>query len=339
MMKRFAALYTSPSASFIDHIAPLASLLKIPLLVTEEEHALKIATYYPEVELHHWPDLPLRLEELCAKFDTLIECGYWADEFRRCLETLYGKKMHLIFCPHGQSDKGYLAPLLAPYAKQEKVLLYGDLMKEMLSDLKIALPKHAVVGNYRKLYYERHRARHLKWAQERIFSKLDPSCPTLLYAPTWNDLDQASTFFEGVERLIEQKSASWNLLIKAHPLLLQKEPARFYRLNLEKKGVVVDCDFPLIYPLLERSAAYLGDYSSIGYDALSFDKPLFFLTKPQLPEARLHACGEVLDPKENLFEKILQKIPQAGRFQKNREALYQKAFAKGADVRQAVEER
>ena len=216
-MKRCAALNTSPGASFLDHIAPLSSLLGIPLIATEEEHASKISRYYPEVALHYLPDLSFRLKEISEEFDTLIECSYWADEFRQLLNQCYGKKMRLIFCPHGQSDKGYGAPLLAPYASQEAVLLYGDLMKEMLGELGIALPKHAEMGNYRRLYYEKHRVRHLELAKEELFSQLDPKSRTLLYAPTWNDLDGATTFFDGVERLILEKPTDWNLLIKAHP--------------------------------------------------------------------------------------------------------------------------
>ena len=336
-MKRCAALNLSPSTSFLDHIAPLASLLGIPLISLNEDHVARIKAYYPEVQLRYEPELSFHLKELCEEFDRLVSCGYWAKEFGQSLQDLYGKKMQLIFCPHGQSDKGYAAPLLAPYALQDAVLLYGPLMKQMVDELQIRLPKAALIGNYRKIYYEKHRLRHLKLAEEQIFSQLEKNLPTLLYAPTWNDQDRGSSFIEVARDLILNKPPHWNLLIKAHPQIAEKEAGHFFGLPLPKKGVVVDCDFPLIYPVLERADAYLGDYSSVGYDALAFDLPLFFLQKPHLPPMRLHECGEILASGRDLFQTLIAKIPQAKRFEEKRRKLYSLAFDPRATLQSAME--
>ena len=62
-------------------------------------------------------------------------------------------------------------------------------------------------------------------------------------------------------------------------------------------------DFPLIYPLLKQVDIYLGDYSSMGYDFLYFNRPLFFLShKPTL----LQRCG--LSLKENDFSALYSTI-------------------------------
>jgi CDP-glycerol glycerophosphotransferase (TagB/SpsB family) len=240
--------------------------------------------------------------------------------------------MKLIFCPHGQSDKGYHSSLLSPYARQDIVLLYGNLMKEMLIDLNLwdKIGHKVVVGNFRQLYYQKNRERLLKIAHTEIFSKLNRAHPTLLFAPTWNDDERSTTFFEWGEKLVNDLPATWNLVIKLHPNLAQHDPVLYYRLPfIEKKhpNLLIVEDFPPIYPLLEIADVYLGDYSSIGYDFLFFQKPMFFLQKPHLAKARLHTCGRVLNPSEHLFKSIESYLPKAYKFKEMQKRLYQHAFA------------
>jgi hypothetical protein len=323
-----AAALNTDGIHLLDHIAPLASLSNIPLIVTEEENAALAAKYYPEVELRFWPDLEFRLKDLAAEFDTLIECKYWAPHLKHLFHVLFKKEMRLIFCPHGQSDKGYSAPLLAPYALQDIVLLYGDLLKEMLIDLNVwdSIQAHATIGNYRLHYFQKHKKRLLAFAQEEVFSKLNSDNKTLLYAPTWRDADHSSTFFEFCEKIIRELPEDWNLILKIHPLLEKRDPALFYRLTIfeeKRQNFAFVHTFPLIYPLLEKVDAYLGDYSSVGYDILAFQKPMFFLPNPHLPPARLHSCGKILFPEENIF-KAMEKVEDLMLAQS---ALYAKAFA------------
>ena len=55
---------------------------------------------------------------------------------------------------------------------------------------------------------------------------------------------------------------------------------QFCRLhNFWMYGLIFLKDFPLVYPLLAHTDIYLGDMSSIGYDFLPFNKPMFFLNK------------------------------------------------------------
>ena len=69
-------------------------------------------------------------------------------------------------------------------------------------------------------------------------------------------------------------------------------------------------DFPPIYPLLERSVCYIGDYSSIGYDFLVFDRPLFFIPSSKSPSSSytspLYRCGLTLLPED--LAQIKEKI-------------------------------
>ena len=337
-MRTFAL---SNDVLFLDHISPLASLMGWPLIVTKEENAVLASKYYPEVDLLYWPDLEFRFKELAEKCDALVGCHFWEPSIKYLFRAFYQKEMRLIFCPHGQSDKGYAAPSLSPYGRQEAVLLYGDLMKEMLIEMKIwdLIPAFAQVGNFRFSYYEKHRLRLDKAAEIEIFSHLERSNRTLLYAPTWNDPDSSTTFFECGEKLLRELPADWNLIIKLHPFILEKNPELFYRLSAieeQRSNFLLVREFPAIYPILERIDAYLGDYSSIGYDVLAFQKPMFFLRQPYLPPARLHACGRIIDFSANLFQSIEQGLSQAEAFIPFQAALYKKAFAQIEDIQKVI---
>jgi CDP-glycerol glycerophosphotransferase (TagB/SpsB family) len=317
-----AALNTGPDIHLLDHIAPLAALKKIPLLISEEENYALAAKYYPNVELRYTPEF--NYQKLAAEFDTLYECKYWTPQIKETFRLLTRKNMELVFCPHGQSDKGYAAPLLAPYAIQDKILLYGPLMQKMLSELQIPLPKHEFIGNYRLQYYRKHQTHYQSLAHTEIFSHLNPQNKTLLYAPTWQDADQATTFFAYATKLVSELPPDWNLLIKINPSLESKDPALYQRLtmHLDKPNCLLLHKSPPIYPILEQIDAYLGDYSSVGYDVLPFQKPMFFLLQDRLPKGRLHQCGTILDPNQNLFRTI-DAVNRHGEAQRE---LYQEAY-------------
>jgi hypothetical protein len=165
-----------------------------------------------------------------------------------------------VFCPHGQSDKGYAHPLLAPYAQQDVVLLYGELLQTMLKELGITA-RSAKVGNYRLSFYLKHKKFYDELAEQELFSRIPQKKRTLLYAPTWNDADTATTFFQWAPTLLSNIPEEWNILIKLHPLLEQRDPVRFYQIAAlaeNKPNAMLVLDFPVIYPLLARSDIYLG---------------------------------------------------------------------------------
>lgn len=301
----------------LDHIAPLAHLMGIPLYTTEEENYRLARHYYPQVEHRFEPDLDFKLRSLAEEFDALFECKFWAAHLKNLFRDLYKKDMRLIYCPHGQSDKDNLAQ----YAFQDAALLYGDLMVHMLKELKVQLPDHAFVGNYRYLFYLKHRPFYDHLAKEEIFSKFSNQKPFLLYAPTWKDGNQSTSFFEYGKKVIDEVPSDWNLIVKLHPLLEQRHPAHFYAItsSIERKeNVLLVSDFIPVYPILSRCDAYLGDYSSVGYDFLLFQKPLYFL--PTRKGTRLHSCGTVLN--SNFYSMIEKKIG----LQAQQRDLYNHAF-------------
>src|SRR5438105_1920604 len=73
------------------------------------------------------------------------------------------------------------------------------------------------------------------------------------------------------------------------------DPDHYYKVMPEKTSkhnLLFITDFPLIYPLLAKTDIYLGDVSSIGYDFLFFQKPMFFFnpfsSKKSSPQHVMH---------------------------------------------------
>ena len=72
----------------------------------------------------------------------------------------------------------------------------------------------------------------------------------------------------------------------------------------------------LVFPILANTDLYIGDMSSIGYDYLIFDKPLFFLNKQNFDveqdrRAYLFRCGVDIKPNDfpNLYPIIEKSLP------------------------------
>ena len=97
--------------------------------------------------------------------------------------------------------------------------------------------------------------------------------------------------------MIDHLPDQYNLLIKVHPnLTLQRgiEIDRFIEQYQHHANIGFLTDFPLIYPILENTDIYIGDRSSIGYDFLAFERPMFFIdSRADYP---LSQCGLTVDP-------------------------------------------
>jgi hypothetical protein len=326
-----AAISSSYDSHLLDHIAPLASLCNMPLIFNEEKNHELLERYYPEVTLEYEPNLEIKFPDFAEKFDTLFSCQRWPAHVPYLFETLYNKKMRLIFCPHGQSDKGFKSPILHTYIGQQMVLLYGKLHLEMLEMLEIlpSVGSFATVGNYRLHYYLKHKAFFDQLVSLEILSQFaHPQNPILLYAPTWNDRDESTSFFDWAPFLIDQLPSHWNLIVKPHPLLETGSPAKFYRLLSQfehRSNVVFLSDFPLVYPILNQTTAYLGDFSSVGYDFLHFLRPMFFFQNDNIPNGPLRKCGQIITKDSSLFPMIEQEL-KSPQFTNAQKALYAHAF-------------
>ena len=324
---RFCGVNTGTEFHLLDHIAPLSAILKMPLIVTEEKNYALAKKYYPQVETRFIPDLEFNLSYLAKNFDALFECRYWYPHLKTLFQTLYGKSMRLVFCPHGQSDKGYQHPTLAPYADQDAVLLYGDLLIEMLKELQVypSIQNACVTGNYRAYFYEKQGAFYKPFIDALNLEKKNK---TLLYAPTWKDSDRSTSFFEKGRQVIDTLPKDWNLIVRVHPLLEQRDPGRYYSIAAlvdKKPNARLIGEFPPVYPMLQKVDAYLGDASSVGYDFLYFQKPMFLF--PDDRKKRLTTCAKIIDSKKEIYSQLDLSNP----YKEKQKALYQYAFGAPVD--------
>lgn len=304
----------------LDHLAPLCSLFEVPLVVTEETIFSLAKQYYPSLQLLFCPPL-----ELPSFFLNTFDCALTCLP-RPLIDLLFftgepAKRIHTIWCPHGNSDKGWKVPLIEGVKEEELLLVYGNRMRLFLEAKQISIPTLSV-GNYRLLYYQRHLA---------FYESLFPSFPypTLLYAPTWQDKEKSSSL-EGIWKYLSQQTfTKLNLLIKPHPHLQKQYP---FLLDQLKNHATVLEDQPLIYPLLQQIALYMGDMSSIGYDFLSFNRPMIFFNPNRRNATQdlglyLTQCGIVLCPEEYpVLHSHISSLLQEDPYKEIRAKIYQETF-------------
>lgn len=281
-----AGLIYGPEFQYLDHLAPLCALLNIPLVVTEEQIAKQAKKFYPDLSLLYWNSLEA-LEKIVLEFDTII-CSTprpLFDEVFYFAQAMNQKKVQTIWCPHGNSDKGRSSPFMEGLVEEDLILTYGLRIENFLKEKGIDVPTKRI-GNYRLAYYQKHKAFY------DTFLPIKEK-PIILYAPTWQDREQNSSFPKIWSQLLNSPK-EFTLLVKLHPHLYKQFPKEVAELS-EKVPLIEN--FPPIYPLLARTDLLIGDKSSIGYDFLYFEKPMIHLNETALP-------GKILTPKKYdcLFE-------------------------------------
>jgi len=302
-----AGLIYGFSPHYIDHLAPLCSLIGVPLIVTEPEIEAAVRSFYPELPVFCLPSLSLP-EKVIEAIDILFVCTprILVDEAFFVAQAFRKKKIQSVWCPHGNSDKGHKSNHMEALNEETNSFVYGEKMIDFLKEKGVfaQIRNLLEVGNYRLSYYQKHTKFYDALFRNRILVKIPPSERTFLYAPTWQDTENSSSFYQGVPHLIENLPQNANLIIKPHPNIITKDETTYRKLvetYSHKKNVLFLENFPTVYPLLARCDVYIGDFSSIGYDFLSFDKPMFFLndTKREFtedPGLYLYRCGTEIRP-------------------------------------------
>lgn len=312
-IKKCAGLIYGKMAHHLDHIAPLCALMQIPLIVTEEEIAASARRFYPEIEVIT-ADYLACPEFTVSRFDLLFYSipRDLFDEIFFLAQTLLQKKVHTIWCPHGNSDKGQSIYHMEALHKEETALVYGKQMIDFLQRKNVfnQLKSHVITSNYRYEIYLKNKAFYDDLAEREIARRLPAQAGrTILYAPTWQDYEQSCSFFDAMPPLAEQLPADRNLIVKLHPNLLENQDLLVEEIldrYRSKDNILFLFDFPPIYPLLNLADVYLGDMSSIGYDFLAFDRPMFFLNQNARDPLYLFRCG--IEIKKEDYDKIYQKI-------------------------------
>ncbi len=274
----------------LDHLAPFCSLMGWPLIVTEEEIFQLCRLYYPDLCVEQWNVIEAPFE-VTKQFDVIVTTLPRAafDDIFFIAEATLRKRLKTIWLPHGNSDKGHLLPWMEALSSEEMVLVYGPKMIDFLA-LKQALSSIQTVvsvGNFRWVYFQKHRQFY-----ETLLADMGLKGPFILYAPTWKDAENSSSFEMAVDAVIEELGDAHRLVIKPHPNQSELATTEQRKLCYSSKPRLTWLDrFPPIYPLLEQTSHLLGDFSSIGYDFLRFNRPMFFFNKADRP---LHDPGRFL---------------------------------------------
>lgn len=336
LLTKAACLQTGVKPHLLDHLANMASILNIPLIVTDpliEELARK---YYPYTQTIYIEERRCSLAFLKENFNTLIvSCKHFSSELSVSIAKLFHQKIHFFYLPHGNSDKGWLDPSKDPLLGGDLTFLYGKQMKQMLNDRGVlkTLNGSVTTGNYRLRCYQNNRPILDPLIENEIFSKFEKKQTTLLYAPTYNDEENSSSFIEIGPTLLANVPDHFNVIVKLHPNLEEREPEKVYPIigAYEKKNIMFLKEMPLVYPLLSHVDLYLGDFSSVGYDFLSFNKPLYFINKDNRKGASTSLFQAGIEiPKEeygdvfSFIEKTLQENQKDK--QAARKKLYENCF-------------
>jgi hypothetical protein len=324
--------------SYMDHVVPLCQILDIPLLVTDPGMQELVERYYPPMQILLAEPEDYDLDSFLSPYDFLV----YVDFFRKAIgsfqfqEYLARRCVRSVMSLHGNPDKYLDMYWLEKLGDEDIVLAYGPQLVELMRTKNI--PKHPIItGNYRLAFYQKHASffdRKLPFQKEKT---------TLLYAPTWSAAahktahrEYYSTFFDVYKSVFNTLSASFQLIVKLHPHLLKTMPEEVDKIMQEYPHVYFLNDFPLIYPLLEHIDLYMGDYSSIGYDFLYYDRPLFFLETSTPSVLQTCGCRVSKEDLSSIQEKCERSTLTTQHYPRN--ALYRYVFGPHKSLNQLKQE-
>jgi len=328
------------SVHHLDHLAVIAYILQLPIITDEESVYQSLLRYYPQVTPIYIQEHQQVLAYLAERYDILFtSCAHYRSNLSPIFEIIFRKKMHFCYCPHGNSDKS-----LDHFQMQNLSLIYGNQMEERLNKMGtlFQMDRYVQTGNYRFPFYQKYKTFYDEIIEREVFSKFTKKQPVILYAPTWPDMESSSSLLDVGISIIEQLPNYYNLIVKLHPWLQHRQTGSVFHIQekyRDKHNVQILSLFPLVLPLLKRVTIYLGDFSSLGYDFLYFNRPMFFFDSNQRVRTReeathLHSCGMVIPEKS--YQKIYNFIEGHAFLQnwyrERRKKLYRYTFGKTCDL-------
>ena len=308
---------------YLDHLAPFCSLLSIPLVVTDNHVLIMAQRFYPSLVVTYLSPLSFS-QNLCSLCDILFTClpkGYI--ELLFFFEQLqHKKKLLTIWLPHGNSDKDNLEGL----ANETMILSYGKQMKDRLQEKNLLkkLFQLISIGNFRSLFFYK----QLPFYTKQVFPKITfpKNRQTILFAPTWN----ATPIEKTVKELLEKLPQAYNVLIKLHPNSLHNPNIFSIQERYRKNASIKFIDkIPTIFPILSTVDILITDASSIAYDFLFFDRPIFFLNAQNTPMTK---TGYRSSPTT-----LCQDLVKPDLFQEARKSLYLYAFSQTCSEKMLIQ--
>jgi hypothetical protein len=323
MMKN-GALLVEGRPCFLDHLIPLCHLFDMPL-ITNNEYMLSLAeSLYPPTKIIYRKNPVPTLDKL--------ECVFYAQPYRLFPKGIqfpnffYPREVRSCCTLHGNSEK-YLDDFwLERLVDEDIVLIYGQLLVDLLKKKKVysKLKTPLICGNVRYQFYKKHQLFFDK--KVSTFLPSQGIKKRILWAPSW-DPENKKGFFNAARQLLPQLPSEFQLVIKLHPLIeksFPKEIEDLRRQYREDTDIFILGEMPLVYPLLAQADLFLGDISSVGYDFLTFNRPMYFLGKPG---PLLHSLGTVVLPEDlaTLFHTMSEEEPS--KYREERARWYSYAFS------------
>ncbi len=319
----------------IDHLVPLCSMMQIPILVTERVIQETIELYYPEIEVIYAHPEDRLLDDALKGYDLFYYVHFYKTGNQTFFfnEFLTKNKARSVMSLHGNPDKFHDIFWIERLADEDIVLAYGPFLLDLMREK--GVEKSPIIsGNYRLEYYKA----HASFFDARF--PFEKEKTTLLYAPTWGALNTDSeqkryftSFFDVFEELFETLPSDIQLIVKLHPIHSCLMHAKLEEVKQRYPHIYFLDHYPVIYPLLKQVDIYLGDYSSIGYDFLYFDRPLFFVkVKEKTP---LHSCGITIQD-EPIYKTIKENLEAS--FSEKRKKLYHHVYGESKPLEVLREE-
>ncbi|MBN1915133.1 MAG: CDP-glycerol glycerophosphotransferase family protein [Parachlamydiales bacterium] len=329
-MQKGALLYGN-HLHHLDHLAPLCHFLKIPLIIHDEKIYRLAQQQYVEVKFLYVPSTEV-ISFVMKEFESIISCFPRIVFEKEFLPYCPLKTLRTIWCPHGFSDKGIDTYLKKALAAERTILTYGNKGKKLLRDV---AEKVLIVGNYRLGYFQKFSCFYEKIVQKML--PLNSRKKIVFFAPTW---DYQNSLFSFGPSLLHSIPHEYHIVIKPHPnTFLHQDGWKIWSLEGQKNITLLE-DFAPIYPLLQYSDIYCGDGSSIGYDFLHFNRPMFFFSdKISVHPSPLMTCGTLITPAhQNRLFFLMRKNMQTDRqkFSKIRRSLYNEVFAPPKELKKYV---
>ncbi len=173
--RRAAGLIYGPESHHLDHLAPLCSILGIPLIVTEESIALAANRHYPNLDVI-FSDYLAVAQHLIAHCEIIFYSMPRAlfDEVFFFAQKLSQKKVQTIWCPHGNSDKGNNIPFMEALHKEQVALVYGKQMIDFFKRKNVfeQLKSYVITSNYRHQYYLQNKAFYDDLVESDVLKRL-----------------------------------------------------------------------------------------------------------------------------------------------------------------------
>ncbi len=331
------ALNPNSHSHFTDHLAAVAVLMDIPLLFTEEDHFEDASRCYPglKAELHDW--MLLKPQYFAERYGVYFVSEMWNSTQLNARFKAGDNRYRVVHCPHGFSDKGYW---FEECLDQDVNLVYGQNMLDLIRERNASkeMRSYVMSGNLRYDYYLRNKEFYDQLVEEEILSQFPQKQTTIIYAPTWSDREQSTSFFDAADTICAGLPEHYNLIVKLHPNLeLNTGIALVYGLmakHQHRKNIVFLQHFTPIYPLLSVCDLYVGDRSAVGYDFLAFNRPMYFLNARRRDSATdrgvyIFRCGVEVFSHEygQLYQIIEETLPSdKERFSEIRKQVYDYSF-------------